>query len=68
MTPSICGLGRVRINCLQTNSRLNSHNLSFQYHRYDFARFLDSLCRLCSYDYSITVRGGDEYKSRICFM
>ncbi len=63
MTPSICGLGRVRITCLQTNPCLSSHNFSFQHQRHDFARFLNSLCRLCSCDHSITVKGGDEYKS-----
>lgn len=68
MTPSICGLGRVRSNCLQTNPCLNSHSFSSQHQQHDFARFLDSLCRLCSYNYSIIARGGDEYKSRICSM
>jgi len=68
MTAPICGLGRVRINCLQTNPCLNSHSFSFQYQRHDFAQFLNLLCRLCSYDHSIIVKGGGEYKSRICSM
>lgn len=64
MTASICGLGRVHSNCLQTNLLLNSHHFSIQYQRHDFARFFWIRCAgLYSYDYIITVRGGDKYNN-----